>query len=310
MSADTSAQTPPDQQPDPPAQDAGNELLVIGSWISAAADIARTLGPTELRLFIELSSRQIGKPGWVEAGSRTLAKWARASRSATQAAIDNLTKRCILTVRQGNAVTGARYRVNVFDVAQVPGPKFGPPPRPEIQATLALSSGHPGPEFGPPPTDSKQLTAAAASVEISTASLGVLDRVFSATAAKADPNDVRTFRAWLHGYMIKLGRDDANKPLRNPHPPDEKLVAQFLAVDDPKLLGTMLDNLMLEGHTCQRYFWFVTVALQRRHGIGWQETKRVRQALRIVKAGNKPDSHAQDYAQQLALSLTKKVKSL
>lgn len=285
----------------------------MGNWASALADLAPTLKEAELRVILELARRQLTSPGGVRASGRDIARACKTGRRNIQYALDSLTTRGLITARQGTATTAATYRVNAFDTVLLGGVATTPPPPQQgvlggVFTTPPLASlrRHPGDVTTPPPPESTRLTAAAASVEISTASLAILDRVFSATGAKTDPEDLRTFRAWLHGYMSKLGRDDNNQPLRNPHPPDDKLVAQFLAADEPKALGTMLDALMLERQTCQSYFWFVTVALQRRHGIGWQETKRARQALRIVKAGNKPDTHAPDYAQQLALDLARR----
>lgn len=84
--------------------------------------------------------------------------------------------------------------------------------------------------------------------------------------------------------MCKLGRDDNNQPTPHAHPPDAAIVAQFLAVAEPHRLAPMLENLMLDKQPAYSYAWFVTVALQRMHGIGWQQTKKARAALRVVKA--------------------------
>jgi hypothetical protein len=111
----------------------------------------------------------------------------------------------------------------------------------------------------------------------------LIDQILSANPRKTDQNDLAIFRSWLHGYMCKLGRDDRNRPLQNPHPPPDELVAQFLEIAEPRRLGCMLDSLMLDKKTCYSYGWFIVVALQRIHGISWQTTKQIRTQLRDVK---------------------------
>jgi hypothetical protein len=139
----------------------------------------------------------------------------------------------------------------------------------------------------------------------------ILDRVLRSKPTHHDPKDLETFRRWLHGYMCKLGRDASNQPTPNAHPPDNDLVAQFLAVAEPRRLGTMLDALLLEKQPAFSYAWFVTVALQRVHGITWQETKKARSQLRVVKHGQaRPAAESGEFAAGLLTQATAGVKKL
>lgn len=138
-----------------------------------------------------------------------------------------------------------------------------------------------------PPTENTALNPTSAAVSISTASLQLIDRVLSAKSTNFDRDCLVAFRNWLHGYMQKLGRDEANRPLANPHPPSDDLVAQFLAIAEPRRLGTLLDSLLLDQQTCHSYGWFVTVALQRIHGLHFREIREARAALKLVRSGGR-----------------------
>lgn len=87
---------------------------------------------------------------------------------------------------------------------------------------------------------------------------------------------------------MKLARE------KDRHQPDDKILAQFLAIAPwPRLLGLLIDiqNERLEvGYS---YGWFLTVALQRLHGIEWSPArKRAAQreaaALRVVPPHSSP----------------------
>lgn len=83
---------------------------------------------------------------------------------------------------------------------------------------------------------------------------------------------------WLHSYQLKFGREP------NAHPPDAKIVAQILTVAPWPQLQDLLYDLMAErkqpGHS---YAWYLTVALQRIHGISPQVQKAQRTALKVLR---------------------------
>lgn len=312
-SAHTSAQPQPDQ---PAAADPtpGDQLSVTGSWPRLLNRIAKTLGEAELRLFLALWDLQQDNPRGLRINTRDLAKASGISKSNLLPAVKQLGRLCYLTHRAGDATTKGFYRICAFDTIQISGPATGPltaensgPEAGPLPQQVVLFQDQSGPFSGPPPTENKTLQAAAARVEISTETLMLIDQVLSAKSSTFDPHDVETFRRWLHSYMQKFGRSDDNRPIGNgARPPKDDLVAQFLSLAPPKRLATFLDNLMLEQQTCRTYGWFITTGLQRIHGIHFQETKKARAALAIVKAGAKPDTHPPDFAGQLALDLAKR----
>lgn len=269
--------------------------------LQALAAIAPTLKEAELRVLLELARRaEMADSISVRASSRELASACNASRRNVQYALDSLSKRNLIAARQGTATSSGAYRLNFLETVSMGGAATTPPPPAEgwdrNDATPALFQHQPGADTTPPPTENTALTAAAAAVSISSASLQLIDRVLSAKAKDFDPETVGTFRRWLHGYMCKLGRDERNAPFNatTPHPPSDDLVAQFLAIADPRRLGTLLDSLMLDRQTCYSYGWFVTVALQRVHGLHFAEQKKARAALAVVRRGSQPAAASAD----------------
>jgi len=273
----------------------------------ALADLAPTLKEAELRVLLELARRQLRTGAAVRASSRDLANACKASRSKLQAALDSLTARGILTTRQGTTTTAAAYQVNPLLTVRIGGSLGEPPPRLPKDATQAPLWSQGGSLPMPPPTENKALAAAPGAVEIGATSLLLIDRVLSAKAKDFDPDLIVTFRNWLHAYMCKLGRDDRGQPTPQAHPPKDDLVAQFLACGDPRRLGAMLDSLMCDRKDCYSYGWFVTLALQRIHGLHFQEQKAARAALRDVKRPPAPAPPAEqtglDFANHMQQAL-------
>jgi hypothetical protein len=105
-----------------------------------------------------------------------------------------------------------------------------------------------------------------------------LDRMLTATPEKTDPEDLKAVREWVHGYQCKFGRDP------DPHAPDARILAQLLAVASPAQIRAVIYELMAErkepGHS---YAWYVTVMLQRIHGIKYQAVKAAREAWKVHK---------------------------
>lgn len=271
--------------PSPPAVD--DKLNVIGS----VADLAPTLKEAELRVLLELTRRAASNAHHtLRASSRDLATACKLGRPNVQHALDSLSKRGLITIRQGSATQSAAYQVNTLNTSKMVATQHSHPPASgwtRNDATLAMFDSQGGYFTEPPPTENKGLPAAAPSVDDLPRLTPILDRVLTSKISHHDKATLETFRAWLHGYMCKLGRDDRNQPTPHAHPPDLEIVAQFLAVAEPGRLGAMLDSLLLDRKTAYSYAWFVTVALQRIHGIAWTETKKARAALRVVKAGQR-----------------------
>ena len=120
--------------------------MVIGSGFEALADLAPGLNGGELKVLIELSRRQLRGKSGARISSRELAKACRIGRSNAQAAIDVLTAKKHIYMRQGTPTTPATYHVNIFETVKMGGPISGPPPAqsgPVSGPQEALFSGHP-----------------------------------------------------------------------------------------------------------------------------------------------------------------------
>lgn len=303
------SQPAPEGCPSPPTPD---RLSVIGSEIEALADTAPTLKEAELRVLLELTHRQLRSPDGVRAGSRELASACKLERRNVVRALDSLATRCLITTRQGTTTTPAIHRVNILDTKKIPGVKETPPPgrqRGYNDNTLEFFQPHPGVEGTPPPAESTALTRAAPRVEISTALPPELNRVLRSKVSDFDPDLVAFTRRYLHSFFTKMGVDDNHRRFLDtgaaPHPPDDKLVAQLLAVAEPPRLYACLDNLVTErGHEPYNYGWFIAVALQRIHGISWQQTKQARTALRDMKRKQQP-APAEQTGLEFARNLTR-----
>ena len=159
-----------------------------------------------------------------------------------------------------------------------PGLNSGPP--------LDLLQAHPGLNSGPP-LDLNQAHFSSSSGPVAGPhpraredrfdSTKPIDRLLKANPKKCDPEALAQWRSWLHGYQCKFGREP------NAHPPDDRITAQWMACGEPHQLEKLLYDLMAErkepGHS---YAWFVTVALQRLHGISPQQQQARRAQLRAV----------------------------
>ena len=112
-------------------------------------------------------------------------------------------------------------------------------------------------------------------------------------------------RKWIHGYQAKMRGDD-------PHPPDDKILAYILAAVAPWttkdrngaeiLVRELMADRLEPG---DRYGWYVSVALQRVHGIQPDVWARARAQLRVLKKAEKvePASDPEFSAEVLAAAV-------
>jgi len=93
---------------------------------------------------------------------------------------------------------------------------------------------------------------------------------------------------WMYGLAMKLSREK-DRP-----PPDDRIVAQFLAISPwPRLHQVLVDIQTDRLEVGYSYGWFLTVALQRIHGIEWsparqRAAKREAAQLRVVSRPEEP----------------------
>jgi hypothetical protein len=139
---------------------------------------------------------------------------------------------------------------------------------------------HPGCFLQPPTEENTAHPQATPRVDIDNETTEVLDRLLKASDKRTDPAAIATARAWLHGYVAKLAPD------KDRHPPDNRIVAQFLAIAEWPRLEHLLKALFEERQTPgYSYAWFLTVALQRLHGIQPARLKTRRAQLKLVRSG-------------------------
>jgi hypothetical protein len=179
-----------------------------------------------------------------------------------------------------------------------PGPIPGPPPE-ENSPQVALFQGHPGPIPGPPPN--KEHAAARASIDFdlkpdrsidgSRRSVqdsehaqadSLIHRLLSANPKYTPSADLEHARRHVYGYQRKFGRNEHPQVPYEPHPPDDKILAQLCAILSPIAIENLLCELTAERkQPGYQYSWYVTVALQRRYGIAPEVLRSMRQSLRV-----------------------------
>jgi hypothetical protein len=275
--------TPAPDQPDPHSR---QYPLSEAAKTAALAATAPHLKEAALRLAIALTDLAQPPHYTVRASWATLQRKTGLVPSALGRAIKQLCDPTsgLVSIRRGGSAHENAYQLSFLQTVR--GTSFGEAPPKEAPSQEALPfEKQPTSLAEGAPAENTPLAAAAARVEISTASLRVIDHVFSAKPKNFATDVLAHFRTWLHGYMAKFGRDENNQPLPNGStiPPKEEIVAQFLAISTPSRLATMLDVLALDQKTCYSYAWFITVGLERIHGIAWTETRKVRAALQEVK---------------------------
>lgn len=282
------------------------ELQCSPNEIEALAAVARCLKEAELRALLELMRRARGQPK-VAASTRELADYMGASRPKLQAALQALavatpTRARLISIEPGHHNQPARYTLEFLRVKSTGGslrePRNGTQVAP-LGSQYVAPFGSQGGSFGEPPsTENQQLTAKTARVDLFDGLPPILDRVLNSKCSNFDKPTIAHFRGWLHGYMAKFGVDDAGRPLEQPHPPDDKALAQFLACGAWAELERLLYALMAERQPVAKYMWFVTTALQRLHGVTWQQTKQARERIKLLKRGQQPEPQPEPPTQQ------------
>lgn len=292
------------------APTADTPIYVIGARANALmslAALAPGLGEAELKVALHLASIEDPVHHSAKASSRQIAGATRLSRSNVQRALDSLNRRRLIAIREGTATRAAAYLLNFTQTTAFRGgPAVGPPP-----AQMALPG---GPAAGPPvwatiPPESDGVASQqghpfqpVAPVDISIEPISIIDRLLSSRPNHFDKATLAQAEKWVHGYMAKFS------PIPNPHPPDPYILAQLLAVADLPTIEWLISELMVERKPPgQTYAWFVTVALQRIHGIQPQVLKARRAALRIARRPQAPEPTQDnlEFAGDLIADLTK-----
>jgi hypothetical protein len=269
----------------------------LGRAFEVLAQLAPTLKEAELRVLIALarlfatSEHQSGR-----ISSRKLAEAAKLARPNVQKAIDSLADRNIIATREGTATSPAGYALTFLRTTQIGGSFTMPPPQ-EIHSGVASKKSQGGigtePQEAlfqsqggsftmPPPHPGQQQGDAGARVD-SIDSDSIIDRLLKASPKAFTQGELTEARRWVHGYQLKYGRE------QNAHPPDDKILAQLLtAAPLPRLIALIHELMGDRKEPGGQYSWYVTVALQRIHGVKPETLKARRAALRIVRTAAPP----------------------
>ncbi len=132
-----------------------------------------------------------------------------------------------------------------------------------------------------------------------------LDRVLRARPKDFPPERIHAARDWLVGYRRGLNREE------HAHPPDDYIVAQFLAVADWPSLERMLKQLFSQQiKPGEQDAWFVTVALNRIHGIAPTDVNKRRAQLKLAPSKSEQAELDRDFGAALTRQLAGSARSM
>src|SRR5579872_1786597 len=290
------------------------------SPLDRIAELAPVLKEAELRVLLQLmaDTQDLPEPV-IRISSRALSRKTKVGRAAIQRALDSLTARRYITVREGTSTAAAAYLVNVFATTSMGGLLKRPPPHSK-EATPGLSTepqvaperGHPGLFQEPPPTENKRPCEADSAVDIDYDSIDhrsttippneteLIGRVLRAKPQDFTPQELAGSLSWIFGYQAKKGPYNRAKG-EVPHVPDDKVLARIITAAAPWTAEVLIHELMKDGTKAgEKYEWYVTVALQRVHGIQPQALAARRAELRAISGGK---TFARDLTQALTLGV-------
>jgi hypothetical protein len=296
------------------------------SALQRIAELAPTLKEAELRVLTHLASIAENNPHHTaRASSRAIATATKLARSAVIRAIDSLTSRKLIATRQGKGQSASGFLITFLETLKISNPKWsskrtttpeqvvlfedqgGPLGGPEWSLSRTTS----GPFRGPLDVENKQTSQEGTDPleQYFDDSILPIDRLSKANPKDYDKKLLDWARRSLHGYMAKFGQAT--------HPPDDKILAQWLSIAPATTLDRLLFDLMGERRRmAYSYAWFIAVAFQRIHGIGPQALKERRQEIKEVHrqqpapqatAGDNP---SEEFTKQLIDTAASKVHSL
>lgn len=279
----------------------------------ALAELAPTLKEAELRILIALSART-DPNHQIRISTRDLAAYSSTAHSAVRRALGSLEARQLITTRPGGASSqGTPIQLNFLKTRKfgvplkgTPEPRKGTSQKPESVPRVPLK-GTPVPLVGTmqtelfmqgvPPEGTPHI-GERARIDFDFDSSSIIDRLLKASPKNQNADDMATVKKWVHGYHAKLGRE------KDPHPPDDRILAQLLAVGSADRIVAVIQDLMAERQEPgYKYGWYVTVALQRIHGIRPEALEAKRAELKAVRKKNEPPENGQEFTEQIEKTL-------
>lgn len=114
-------------------------------------------------------------------------------------------------------------------------------------------------------------------VEIPPEADDLFSLVRKANPKHCNPDEMASLRRWVHGYQRDFGRE------KKANPPDDKILAELLAVASSSQIIRVVQDLMAERKEAgYSYAWFLPVVIQRIYGISPEIWSTRRAALRAV----------------------------
>lgn len=244
--------------------------------VQRLAALASSLTAAELRVLLDLAVRAETSAAWtVTASSRDLSRTTGLVRASVQAALDSLHRQQIIESSGGSATQLSAHRLLCFSEEHQ---RSGLMVRPEV----AQTPGQGGPNFEPDPNqfstgyEVRLLERASARTESIDSEIDIeklIDRLQKAQKGDFEESLFEQARQQIASHHTRYAR----KENRLPGLPDNAITAQFLAVADwPKLKALLADLAGERKEAGHSYGWYVTVALQRLHGISPEQARQIR----------------------------------
>ena len=289
----------------------------MSAVLKRIASITKGLTKAELHVLIELAARLDAEGGLTAmASSRDLAEQTGLARASVQTAIDSLNRRGFLHSDAGSAIRPAGHRLMFLELVEnsISGPTAGPQVAqnpgqggltvrpvvaqisgqggPEVRPLVAqtLSQGGPNSEplankksntYEPPYKERARMRADSIEKEFDK----IIDRLQTAQKSDFDEEIFELARNRIAGHHAKFARESNRLPTL----PDDKIMAQFLAIAEwPKLEALLFDLASERKEAGYSYGWYITVALQRIHGIPPSRLQEMRGQLNHSRKEARP----------------------
>ncbi len=282
------ADSPPDSQA-PPRDEA----------LESLADLAPTFHESELRLYIEYLRLASRTPTHTIAESvRDIANTCKIGKSSVQRATAALLLRNLICRRAGRGQTDSRIQVNTLGVANFSVPTVNTPTLFEspIEA-LSVPTVNTLDPFSVPTVNTVPLVSVPTvntlatenqqlrpTLDIRYDSIKTIDRVLNPLSQPHDAEKIAWWTTHLHELMRKLGGRFADS-----RPPDHEVVRQILNTGpEESIKGVIRDLVIKRIPVGDKYSWFISVMLQRLHGIPSDLTADRRDELKEIREAARP----------------------
>jgi hypothetical protein len=247
----------------------------MSAVLQRIASLANGLGKAELHILLELAAQAEAQPLLqTTASSRELALRTGLARASVQAAIDSLNRKQLIQSEGGGATQSAVHRLICLGTIEesIGGPKD------DSQVAQNLDQGGLRTEPGVGQSGLKIGPGVAQELSQGGLLVGPLPDAKSST----DETLFELARNRIASHHAKFARPEN----RQPSLPDDVITAQFLTVAEwPKLEAMLLDLASERKEAGHSYGWYVTVALQRIHGISPERLRKMRGRVKSGASG-------------------------